>query len=380
MRLALIRQTYNPFGGAERFVERTLAALSQTPLEVTLIARHWQGESRHATLRCNPLYVGRLWRDWSFARVVQRHIRQGGFDLVQSHERIAGCDVFRAGDGVHATWLERRAPTLSTLARVAQALSPWHRYTCRAEAAMFRHPRLRAVICNSRMVAHDIAKRFGVQADKLRVIYNGIDPARFHLGLAATHRAPTREAYGADAHTPVVLYVGSGFARKGVAALIEALAAMRRNHAVLWVVGQDKHAGRYARLAQRLGVADRVRFFGGQKDVTPFYGAADVFALPTLYDPFPNAAIEALACGLPLLTSHDSGAAECVTEGANGHVCGARDIAALADRLDTLCAPGHAANLRQAAADSVRHLSMDNMRAAMETLYRDLLAAGPEAP
>ena len=110
IRLALIRQRYNPFGGAERFVATTLDALMKNhDLSLTLITRQWTGgEHQHAVIECAPPHLGRLGRDYSFARCVQRTLARERFDLVQSHERIAGCDIFRAGDGVHAAWLEQR--------------------------------------------------------------------------------------------------------------------------------------------------------------------------------------------------------------------------------------------------------------------------------
>jgi UDP-glucose:(heptosyl)LPS alpha-1,3-glucosyltransferase len=116
-----------------------------------------------------------------------------------------------------------------------------------------------------------------------------------------------------------------------------------------------------------------VKFFGGVKDVRPFYGAADVFALPTLYDPFPNAALEAWACGLPVVTSTDCGAAELVVEGENGYVCHARDVPGLCQKLGL--ALSRAAHMADAARTSVSQLSMEAMGARLQALYRHLLAA-----
>lgn len=215
MKLAIVRQKYTPFGGAERFVARALDALRAQGVAVDIIARNWENDA--AGVKCDPFYLGRTWRDMGFARCVQKIIASGRYDLVQSHERIPGCHIFRAGDGVHATWLELAGKPLTWL-------SPWHRYTLAAEAAMFRHPDLRAVICNSRMVRDDIARRFPAIADKLHVIHNGIDLEHFHPGLRALHRDAVRTRLGAGGTAPVILYVGSGYARKGVATLLEALA------------------------------------------------------------------------------------------------------------------------------------------------------------
>lgn len=349
MKLAIVRQKYTPFGGAERFVERALAALKAQGTDVSIIARQWSGDIKG--LRVDPFYLGRTWRDAGFAHGVQRIIASGQFDLVQSHERIPGCHIYRAGDGVHATWLALRNKPFDRIA-------PWHRYTLAAEAALFRHPNLRAVICNSRMVRDDIVQRFGLPEDKLPVIYNGVDLEYFHPGL---RQKPA-------AGRPVVLFVGSGFERKGLPTLLEAMVDV---DAELQVVGRDKAQAALERRARELGIADRVRFFGGQPDVRPFYATADACALPTIYDPFPNAALEALACGLPLVTTTSCGAAELITA-ANGAVVHAGDGVALGSALTQVLAG--ADRMREAARASVAHLDLAAMAAQLAQLYARLSA------
>ncbi|NWG32496.1 MAG: glycosyltransferase family 4 protein [Rhodocyclaceae bacterium] len=372
MKLAIVRQRYTPYGGAERFAALALDALRAQGVSVETIARNWQDEA--GGLRCDPFYLGRTWRDLGFARCVQRVIASGRYDLVQSHERIPGCHIFRAGDGVHATWLE--------LSGKPWRLSPWHRYTLAAEDAMFRDPALRAVICNSRLVADDIARRWPSIADRLHLIYNAVDGERFHPGLREEHRTALRAKVGAGGTAPVILFVGSGYERKGVATLIEALARMKTHEAEAWIVGRDKDEARYRRLAERLGLASRVRFFGAQADVRPFYGAADVFCLPTCYDPLPNAALEALACGLPVVTTTTCGAAELIRAGESGFVCPPREPAALADHLAALCQPGVALSMRDAARACIAALTPEAMAARLLDLYRRALsgAAGTAPP
>lgn len=376
IRLALVRQRYNPYGGAERFVATTLEALAQRQgdLELTLITRKWQGgERKHAVIECRPPHFGRLGRDASFARCVQRTLAEQKFDLVQSHERIAGCDIFRAGDGVHAAWLEQRRRQQGLIGRLGAALSPWHRYTLAAERQMFADPRLKAVICISELVRDDIRRFYGVSEDKLHVIYNGIDLARYHPGLAAEHRVATRRDYGIPEAAPLFVYVGSGFERKGVGPLLQALAAAAAKDIHLLVVGADKHLERYRRRAAALGLGGRVVFTGGLPDVRPCYGAADAFVLPTLYEPLSNAVLEALACGLPSIVSDHCGAAELITPGANGRICDALDVPALAGHLDALAAPGVAAGMREAARAAVADLGLAAMSERLLGLYRSLL-------
>lgn len=374
MKLAIVRQRYTPFGGAERFVERALSALARDDLEVTIVTRSWSGGSEQAARICNPFYLGRLWRDAGFARAVQQLIARGEFDLVQSHERIPGCDVFRAGDGVHATWLALRGRQQNALQRLLGRWHPWHRYICDAERRMFTHPALKAVICNSYMVRDDIAQRFEVAADKLHVIHNGVDLDHFNPGLRARHRSEMRARLGIADDVPVVLYVGSGFARKGVPQLLQAMRRLHHKHAVAVVVGKDKHARRMQALAAQLGLAERVHFAGPQQDVRPWYGMADVFALPTLYDPFPNVVLEALACGLPVMTSATCGAAEILAGKACGKVCDALDITAQAEALDALLA-ADPHTLAEQARECVAGMGRADMAARLQALYGQLLGA-----
>jgi UDP-glucose:(heptosyl)LPS alpha-1,3-glucosyltransferase len=371
LRLAIIRQRYNPYGGAERFLGRAMAALAARGVEITLFARRWEPVEGMRTVRVDPFYAGSVWRDAGFARQVCAAVSGEPFDLVQSHERLACCDVYRAGDGVHREWLAQRARAATAAERLGLGLNPYHRYTCHAEARLFASPRLKAVICNSRMVRDEIVRHFGADPARLEVIYNGVDTAAFSPALAAAHRAPVREKLGIPQDAPVFLFVGSGFVRKG---LETALAALRSVEGWLVVVGGDKRAARFEQRARELGVAPRVRFVGPQRDVKPYYGAADAFVLPTLYDPFPNAVLEALACGLPVVTSFKCGAAEIVSEARCGLVGDALDVRACAAYLGALLDRDERRRMGQAARTVAETLDLDRMSTAMLGLYDRLLA------
>ena len=168
-----MRQRYSPYGGAERFVARALPALERAHTEVTLISRRETGWGARRFLRVDPFYMGNLWRDWSFARAARRAWQHEHFDVVQSHERIPGCDVYRAGDGVHRRWLELRRAEASPLERVGMMLNPYHGYVCSAEKRMFEHPRLRIGAVQNRDIdqAHAIALERGhLLGDEARLV------------------------------------------------------------------------------------------------------------------------------------------------------------------------------------------------------------------
>ena len=386
MKIALVRARYTPHGGAERFAARALEAIAaqrDEATELTVIARRWDGVANSGTrlILRDPFHVGSTWRDASFAHAVRQVVAGESFDLVQSHERIVGLPIYRAGDGVHAAWLARRSRTASLATRLGIALNPHHRYLLLTERAMFEHRGLRAVICNSRMVVDEITTRFEIDPAKLVLVRNGVDIDRFHPDACALHRATMRRTLDIADDTPTFVLVGSGFERKGVDAALGALRRMK--DAALIVVGADKHAARYRARSEALGLAGRVHFTGPVDDPLPYLAMADVFVLPTLYDPFPNAALEAWACGLPVITSEASGAAELVTED-NGWVV-RTDVTRSDDRDDSVEAlvvamraaarrdAGRIAAMRAAARRTAEPLSLAALADALTSLYRRLL-------
>jgi UDP-glucose:(heptosyl)LPS alpha-1,3-glucosyltransferase len=379
LRVAIVRQRYNPYGGAERVTERMLRALEDAGAEPTLIARRAEGWGARRLIEVDPFYLGSAWRDASFARAARRAWKGGGFDLVQSHERIPGCDIYRAGDGVHAEWLEiRRGASESAAGPFQQAraaLDPYHRYACAAERRMFAHPALRAVICNSTMVRGEIERRFGVAPQKIHVIHNGVDLDYFHPRHRAGLRTAARAELGAGAAEFVFLFVGSGFWRKGLDAAIDALARSADKRFVLAVAGRDRQAARFARRAHAAGLGDRVRFLGGREDVRRLYAGADCFILPTRYDPLPSAVLEALAMGLPAIVGRRSGAAEIVRHGECGWICEPGGVGALAHMMrEAADIAGGTAAAEAARAASERY-GIDDMTRKLIRLY-DALARG----
>ncbi|HTQ01133.1 MAG TPA: glycosyltransferase family 4 protein [Casimicrobiaceae bacterium] len=373
MRLAIIRQRYTPQGDAERFLEGALEALLERNVAITLYTREWP-QTKLQLIEphiLDPFYAGKLWRDWGFARAVRREIAVTRANLVQSHELVLTCDVYRPADGIYATWLEERLRDAPSSLRMRVAMSPWHRYTLAMERKLFASPWLRRVLCNSKMVRDDIKARFGLTDDRLPVLYNAVDANAFSPALTI-HRDRIRAKYKIAADAPLYLLVGSGYRRKGVPAAIEALARLPAP-AHLMIVGDDRRLDLYKHVAREHGVRERVTFAGFQNDVAPYYGAADAFVLPAVYDSFPDAAMEALASGLPVVTSTRSGAAELVTEHEAGFVCDSRDVGTLAAHMRALQDAPLRVRFGENARRAVLPLSPAAMTLKLVLIYKELL-------
>jgi UDP-glucose:(heptosyl)LPS alpha-1,3-glucosyltransferase len=263
---------------------------------------------------------------------------------------------------------------MSIFGKLRLALNPYHYFVASSERKLFAAKRLKAVICNSALVKAEIMEWFDVAEEKLHVIYGGVDTQRFHPGLRRTLREPVRRQHGIPMEATLFLFVGSGFERKGVHQLLRALAELPP-HAYLLVVGKDKRTRYYETVAKKLGISGRVRFAGALVDVTGAYAAADAFVLPTLYDPFPNVILEAMACGLPIVTSTKSGGAEFVEAGVNGYVCDALDLPALRRSMERLLSKAVCDSMGAASRSRVEPYTLERMSDHYLRLYKTLLSS-----
>ncbi|HEY6865479.1 MAG TPA: glycosyltransferase family 4 protein, partial [Burkholderiales bacterium] len=201
------------------------------------------------------------------------------------------------------------------------------------------------------------------------VVYNGVDLEAFHPRLRESFGARARTELGIPPDAMTWLFVGSGFERKGVSRLVRAFRDGADPGAHLIVVGSDRRELRARAEARDLGA--RVHFLGGRDDVRPWYGAADAFVLPTLYDPFPNAALEAMACALPVVTTLQCGAAELVRADENGWVCDALDAVSLARFMGALDRT-RARTMGERARATAEGYGLDAMAQKLLALYRAL--------
>ncbi|TIL47788.1 glycosyltransferase family 4 protein [Mesorhizobium sp.] len=369
--ILFVRQRYAPFGGGEIMLENIMAAFAARQRPVAVLSGDWPRHEGIEFIQCAGRRFPRYLRATSFARAACSKIAEMPPALVQSNDRLPCCDVFRAGEGVHAAYLAERRRFETRLGRAAMALSPFHRQTLRLERATYASPRLKAVIAISKMVAEDVVRHYEYPAERVHHIPNGVDLDLFNPKLRQQHRAVVRSRLGVNDDRPVVLFVGSGFARKGLLALMKSV-AMLDGEPELWVIGHDSRADAFKQAGDRLGLGARLRMLGPQKDTLPWYGAADIAVLPSIYDPFGTVVIEAMASGLPAVVSTGCGARELVDRFEPNLVCdaaGVDDLAAgLARALQLSSRPETAARVRAAA----EHYDFNVMIRRMIALYENL--------
>ena len=288
-------------------MQRLLQALAAKGHELHLFAEAWEGKPDGVTLHPVSVVGTRAQKPLRFAQAIQAELAKQQFDCVFSLERTLKQDVYRAGDGVHRVWLQRRREFAPWWKKPFIGRGAFHRNMLALEAQTFDPANTRRIIVNSEMVKHEILEHFKFPAERIHLVRNGVDVARFQGG----QRAETRARFGIGNNDYLVLFVGSGWERKGLRYLISALPVSALVNVKLLVVGKDR----------RLRSAPaNILFAGDMTNVESAYAAADLFAFLPIYEPSSNVVAEALAAGLPVVTTAQNGASELITEGVNGSV------------------------------------------------------------
>ncbi len=334
MKIAIIRRKFNPFGGAEQFITRTIEGLGVFKIQASIIAESWSKTDDAPTLagqdwiKADVQGNSRSAKFLSFQQSVATILSTHQFDLIQSHERLLGADIYRLGDGVHASWVARLAKISPWYTKLWLKIDPYHRAVIRTEQEMAKEPNL-TYVANSTLVQQELIDWYHVPKNRIVLIENGIDTKAFSPS-SQTKKITEKTKLGLNPQLPTVLFVGSGFARKGAFELLEAI--NRLPDFQLIIVGHDKQLTRIKKRVKSLQLEKRVLVTGPQGDVKPFLAAADIFCLPSLYDPFPNAVLEALCSALPVVVTNAVGIANALIQANAGLICN-KESAGIAQAL-----------------------------------------------
>lgn len=247
-----------------------------------------------------------------FDQWLSHKISLSSFDVVFSMDRCSVQTHHRAGNGVHAAYLNLRATLEGRLKKWSFSLNPLHRVQLQLEKQTFESSQTQSIIVNSIMVQKQVLDYYNTPPEKIHVIYNGVEWKEVETDFndSMIHRKEHAVHLGLDPSVFQLLFVGRNFERKGLGALLKALSLVANKNFHLSVVGDDKEMGSYQMLAARLGLESQVTFFGAQASSKPFYLAADALVIPSMYDPFANVTLEALALGLFVISSKMNGGHE----------------------------------------------------------------------
>jgi len=281
---------------------------------------------------------------WYFAnqmlRRYQRTFRKLEFDAVFSPGincsdaraivvHIVFREFFRL---VHSDLRFRKSPVSSWPIVLHRLL--YYRLIMALENRFYRDPRVHLAAV-SQLTACELAAHYG--RNDVTVIPNAVDLAKFNLQERLCRRDASRRALDLAQNEFVLLLVGNDWKKKGLTPLLKAVAANRDFPLRLLVVGRDNRAP-FLEQIRLLDLGNRVSFLGPSPDIMHFYAAADAYTGPSLHDSFALPPIEAMAAGLPVITSAMNGGSQIITEGVDGFVLkDPEDNARLAELIRSLC-------------------------------------------
>jgi UDP-glucose:(heptosyl)LPS alpha-1,3-glucosyltransferase len=323
VRIGLAIPHFDPrLGGAEQWTWQFAQQLTRLGHEVQVVAKTFHPRAAETGVCAAKLEAGssRL----AFANAAAAAIDRLRLDVV--HDMGAGwrCDVFHPHGGSRRAACERNlflsAPWLRPIKRRLHGSLPRYREFERLSRLQYDGDS-RIIIAVSRFVARDLERFHGVRPERICIVYNGVDVDRFSPRQCDVHRRRVRSELGVADRETLLLIVAHNFALKGVPTALAAVGKLaRQGHPVRLVVAGGKRTGSAQRMARRLGAGEATIFLGAVDDAAPYYAAADVYVQPTHYDPCSLVALEALASGLPVVTSRFNGVSELMTDGREGAV------------------------------------------------------------
>jgi UDP-glucose:(heptosyl)LPS alpha-1,3-glucosyltransferase len=319
MKIGIAYLEYSRRKGIERISAELADRVAQSGHEVHFHCIRWMdvGSSKVQFHRVRAIAHPNSATLLSFAVLGKSSIERGNYNVTHSYGNVVGCDVITA-QSCHCAGMETRKRLEEKTMRTEMNFGVADRIRLMIEQKNYAGRRYRKVIAVSEGVRRELIEYYDVPVSDIVVIPNGVDLNEFNPANRLRFRHRIREQLQIPLDAPVLIFVGNEFDRKGLSFIIEALPLVKIPELKLLVLGGDDKS-RYLKLARKLGVDKQIVFLGNVQDISRYYAVSDLLVLPTFYEAFSVATLEALASGLPLIVTEVNGTEELVREGYNGY-------------------------------------------------------------
>jgi UDP-glucose:(heptosyl)LPS alpha-1,3-glucosyltransferase len=374
MKVALSFPGCHRRGGVERIVYECAQFLGRRGHEVTLYANEWDKidapniAHRHVSMVRNPGFL----RGISYYIQASRALRGTSFDVLNTHGCVCPTGGVHWVQSIQRAWLETSArfrPPYS-LKRLLQRLNPLHPLLLRLEETHFRDRRYRKIIATTPEIRGDLNRLYGVPAEDVIILPNGFSPTEFNPERRRARREAMRASLGLTPDHVALLFAANELERKGYGTLLGALQILQMPELKLIVVGRPPLSA-VLEQARAMNVHHQVMACGSTPHIADYHAAADLFILPTQYEAFCLAILEALGSGIPVITTDVPGARNAIIPGINGEVVQVSAAEELAEAIRRLLEPERRAIYSAQAAKSVSQYQWPRILAQYETVLRD---------
>ncbi len=312
-------------GGCETYIADLARRLLADRHEVHIYACRWDEKLLPGGIQFHAIpssWSPRFLKPWRFGRLCLKAMAERSHDVTMGFDKTWGLDVLYPQGGLHAACAQHNLrkhanPVLRRCAKLAKWFDAAHWSYTLLERRQYLGSTPPAIVVNSHMVRDHFMRHYNIAPGQLHVVRSAIDPQRFPEQDRLKCRVKCREQYGITPNEVVGLFAAMNYHLKGLEPLLHATHRLFARPEFdgnapafrLMVVGHPK-ARSYMNLAHQLGLDDIVKFVGYVPEMRNAYFAADFLVHPTFYDPCSLVVLEALACGLPIITSRYNGASE----------------------------------------------------------------------
>jgi len=375
MRVAVVIPKYGSVGGAEGFAFELVERLADRKgIEMHVFSNQCHPGKAPVTYHHVPiLRFPRFLRQISFAWAANRLINPYHFDIIHTHDRIFRMDLYSMHGIPHQTWIEEARQKRMTL---------FDRAMVGVEKKGLSSASCPLVLPVSHLVKDELLRRYDIPPSQIKVVHPGVAGERFSRLERTACRREVRQRYGLSEDDVVGLFVGMNFEIKRLGLVMKALAMSvtqsdQASSFKLLVVGKGDE-WRYRTQANRLGIGDRVIFAGVRESVEPYYLASDFFVMPSVFDTFGMAVLEAMAAGLPVIISQKVGAKDLVKDGKEGFILPADPSPReLSEKMRCLLKSTARLEMGDRARIRARQHDWERVSNQMEALYRRVARTGP---
>ena len=378
MKIALVILHADPArGGAERYTIDLAETLAKRGHDVSLVAGGFADKPAGVSPVCLDIEAfSRLGQYEAFLDALDRHLYVTPYDVVHAMLPVRRCHVYHphagiAAEAVASGHTKYRGRLAQAAARVFNQLSTKRRRFAQVESELLNAgSSLPVVLCLSEYVKRTVRAHYPASDERLVPLFNAVNLSRFDPEARPRAGDELRSRLNIPDDAIVALTMAQDFERKGLREAIEALAKVDEERLVLVVVGRPDPSA-YKRLARKLGIAQRILFAGATKDPYAFYKAADFFVLPTRHDPCSLVVLEALAMGVPVISTTCNGACEVMGEGMEGFILDdPADVQRLAAAMRALLDPARRLEMREACLALRPKLSDESHVEQLEEIYQ----------
>jgi UDP-glucose:(heptosyl)LPS alpha-1,3-glucosyltransferase len=321
--IVLFIKNYSQYGGVEKFCHHFFLYLIKKGYDVHVVCGKNKSGQHDKIIEIGMIRFGRFFKALTYYFSAKKYIKYLPLDTITiSFGSVSDCHIVRSG-GDHFSFICNTLNAQQNLYHkirkgTQRLLAPINYLQTFIDKKIYTSSRTKKIVAISTNIAHELHTRYDLPPEKVVVICNGVDENTYIANPKIPLKEDACQHLAVPCDKKIIGFCSTNFELKGLRYLILTLSKLPDDYHVL--VAGKRNSAKYERYAAQLGVHERVHFLGRIDNMPFFYACVDVLAHPSFYDTFGNVVAEALATGIPVITTRWTGAKDLIRESQNGFI------------------------------------------------------------